>query len=138
MGQAVRQNCKSSYQADAKKGKPPAYWNTIQERIECGKAVKVVERALMGDKTLTDNQIKVALFLINKFVPSLQAVAVRIEDNRPTSWADLESLALSHGINPALLLDDRSLIEGEVLDSPQESVDSEQESDPPLPPEAGA
>ena len=49
------------------KERPSAYWETIRDRIESGKAVKVINQALNGE-VLPTQQLNTAIFLINKML----------------------------------------------------------------------
>jgi hypothetical protein len=82
--------------------RPPAYWETIRDRIKCGKAVDVVNQALNGD-VLPTQQLNTAIFIINKMLPSLQAIAVQVEHKVAASKEDLIARALARGIDPAIL-----------------------------------
>ena len=82
--------------------RPSAYWETIRDRIECGKAVDVVNQTLNGD-VLPAQQLNAAIFVINKMLPSLQAVAVQVEHKVAASWEDIQAQALAVGLDPELL-----------------------------------
>ena len=84
--------------------RPSAYWETIRDRIESGKAVKVINQALNGD-VLPAQQLNTAIFVVNKMLPSLQAVAVQIEHKAAASWEDIQAQALAVGLDPSMLLD---------------------------------
>ena len=96
--------------------RPSAYWETIRDRIESGKAVKVINQALNGD-VLPAQQLNTAIFVVNKMLPSLQAVAVQVEHKVATSWEDIQAQALAVGLDPSLLLDMPSITQ-EKTDSP--------------------
>jgi hypothetical protein len=97
--------------------RPPAYWETIRDRIKCGKAVAVVNQALNGD-VLPTQQLNTAIFVINKMLPSMQAIAVQVEYKVSASMSDLEARALAAGMDPAVLFYTRPLITQEKTDSP--------------------
>ena len=100
--------------------RPLAYWETIRDRIECGKAVDVLNQALKGDE-LPTQQVNTALFVVNKMLPSLQAVAVQVEHRVAASWAEIQAKALEAGIDPESLLSPsakRSSITQGKTDSP--------------------
>ena len=102
------------------KERPPAYWETIRDRIESGKAIKVINQALNGDD-LPAQQLNTAIFVINKMVPSLQAVAVKVEHKAAASWEDIQAKARALGIDPATLISTpatKATITQEKTDSP--------------------
>jgi hypothetical protein len=92
MGQVVRWG----------KERPEAYWETIRERIDAGKAVGNLNRMVDGIE-LPAQQERATLFIINKLLPSLQAVAVQVQHTQPASKGDIDALLLSSGIKPDLL-----------------------------------
>ena len=87
----------------ARGDKPPAYWQTMMERVNAGLAVKVINRAMEGEQ-LPAQQIQTALAIFNKLTPSLQAVAIKVEHKKASDINDLQSRARELGIDPALLL----------------------------------
>jgi hypothetical protein len=100
--------------------RPSAYWETIRGRIECGKAVEVVNQAL-NSNDLPAHQLNTAIFVINKMLPSLQAISVQVEHKASANWQDLQARALEAGIDPELLLATsakKPSITQEKIDSP--------------------
>lgn len=97
-------------------GRPAAYRNQLSDRIKAGKAVKVLNRVL-GGEVLPAQQVNVAMFIVNKLVPSMQAIAVQVEHKVAASWQDLHAKALAAGIDPSLLLA-RPSVTQEKTDSP--------------------
>ena len=105
--------------------RPPAYWETIRDRIEAGKAIKVINQALNGD-VLPAQQLNTAIFVINKMMPSLQAIAVQVEHKVAVSKDDLITQARAAGIDPALLFGTpatKPSITQEKTDSPADSLE---------------
>jgi hypothetical protein len=101
-------------------GRPAAYRNQLSDRIKAGKAVKVLNRVLSGE-VLPTQQVNVAMFIVNKLVPSMQAIAVQVEHKVAASKEDLIARALARGIDPAILFNSphtRPAITGEKTDSP--------------------
>ena len=80
--------------------KPPAYWETIRDRINTAKAAQLLTDVVEG-KEIPPQQERVALFIVNKFCPNLAAIAVQVEDMRPESKQDINALLTTTGINPA-------------------------------------
>jgi hypothetical protein len=110
MGQPIRYS----------KERPPAYWETIRDRIECGKAVQNLNQLLEGVK-LDAQQERATYFTINKLLPSLQAIAVQVEHKVAPNKEDLIARALARGIDPAILFNSphtRPSITQEKTDSP--------------------
>jgi hypothetical protein len=101
-------------------GRPAAYRNQLSDRIKAGKAVKVLNRVL-GGEVLPTQQVNVAMFVINKLVPSMQAIAVQVEHKVAASREDLIARALARGIDPDMLFRNHQAIPsitGEKTDSP--------------------
>jgi hypothetical protein len=101
--------------------RPPAYWETIRDRIKCGKAVDVVNQALNGD-VLPTQQLNTALFVINKMLPSLQAIAVQVEHKVSATLPELEARALAAGLDPEALFYSKPLTQ-EKTDSLVDSLE---------------
>ena len=110
MGQHVRTS----------KSKPDGYWKTIQERIDCAKAVTVLNSALHGADQ-KPSQLNTAIFVINKMLPSLQAVAVEVTHKAASTQHDLAAEALAVGIDPRYLFDipEKKVIEHDVPATPR-------------------
>ena len=107
--------------------KPLAYWETIRDRLEAGNAVKVVNGAIVGDTTLLPSQIEIAWKVINKLLPSIQAISVEVSHKQAVSIDDLRNRAEALGVDPATLLT-------QAIDSTAEKVDSVQDQlDTPIP-----
>ena len=107
------------------KERPSAYWETIRDRIECGKAVKVINQALNGD-VLPAQQLNTAIFVINKMMPSLQAIAMQIEDRTSTNLQDILNKAAALGISESELFSTpatKPSITQEKTDSPVGSLE---------------
>lgn len=83
------------------------YWIRIRDKIDTGQAVKVLNAVTHGEsvngKEVTPLQAQVALKLVDKMLPSMQAVAVDISSRQELSKGDIESLLLSRGVQPQLL-----------------------------------
>ena len=107
--------------------KPLAYWETIRDRLEAGNAVKVVNGAIVGDTTLLPSQIEIAWKVINKLLPSIQAISVEVSHKQAVSIDDLRNRAEALGVDPATLLT-------QAIDSTAEKVESVQDKlDTPIP-----
>ena len=100
MGQPIRYS----------KERPPAYWETIRDRIECGKAVQNLNQLLEGVK-LDAHQERATYFTINKLLPSLQAIAVQVEHKVAPNRDDLVARALARGIDPDMLFRNHQAID---------------------------
>jgi hypothetical protein len=112
-------------------GRPAAYRNQLSDRIKAGKAVKVLNRVL-GGEVLPAQQVNVAMFIVNKLVPSMQAIAVQIEHKVSATLPELEARALAAGLDPALLFHGKRSITQEKTDSPADSLEGAP------PPDSGA
>ena len=110
--------------------KPAAYWETIQDRINTGKAVTVLNHVVVGkqykDKDITALQATMAWNIVNKMLPSLQAVAINVTDHTSTNVGELLNQAAALGIDSADLFstpETNSLITQENSDSVSDDSD---------------
>jgi hypothetical protein len=83
--------------------KPKAYWETIRERIDTAIAATNINKMANGE-VLPAQQERISLFIVNKMLPNLQAVAVEITHKSAASMDDLTQRAEALGLDPALLL----------------------------------
>ena len=121
--------------------KPPAYWESIRDRIDV--AIAATNLNLMIAGTEQSPQVeRTTLFIINKMLPNLQAVAVEITHKSSANLLDLKARADLLGIDESLLMGHTSLladtsadIDESVIDSTHEekSIASADSSDTPLP-----
>jgi hypothetical protein len=105
--------------------KPQSYWDTIRERIDCAMAVDVVNKVMRGE-TVAEQRARYSFAVLNKLLPSMQAIAVQVEHKVAPNRDDLIARALSRGIDPAILFANhqaKPLITQDKLDSVP--VDSE-------------
>ena len=104
------------------KERPSAYWETVRDRIKCGKAVENLNLMLNGTKV--EPQVERAtLFTINKMLPSLQAVAMQIEDRTSSNLQDILNKAQMLGMSEADLFstpETKASITQEKTDSAQD------------------
>ena len=115
MGQVVRQS----------QAKPQAYWETLRERIDAGKAVGVLNRVVDGE-VMPVMQATMAWNVVNKLLPSLQAVAINVTDHTSTNVGELLTQAAALGISPDQLFstpETNSLITQEKVDSVSDDSD---------------
>jgi len=106
--------------------KPAAYWESIQSRIKAGEAVKVVNKVIQGIEC-SPMQADMAWKVINKLLPSIQAISVEVSHKQAVSIDDLRNRAEALGVDPATLLT-------QAIDSTAEKVDVTQDKlDTPLP-----
>jgi hypothetical protein len=85
------------------------YGEVIKKGLEVRKAINVLNACLSpGDYPPTLQQERVAIVIFNKFVPSLQAIAMEIRADGPTSVYDLNAMLLANGLD---VLPDTQLIE---------------------------
>ena len=78
--------------------RPQSFWDTVRERIDISVAVDNLNLMLVG-KTVEPQVERSTLFLLNKTIPGLQAVAISIEDSTTTSMQDIMLKAQSLGID---------------------------------------
>lgn len=108
--------------------RPEAYYKVLASRINTGRAVGVLNKMIDGQE-VTAQQEKAALFVLNKFLPNLQAIAVQHSTDQPKTRDDIEALANQAGIplqliwnslnNQQLTDQDQSIIEHET---PEKSI----------------
>ena len=110
------------------KAKPPAYWETIRDRIDAAKAVEVLNDVIRGKK-VPEQQARYSFATINKLLPSMQAVAVQVEHKVAASWADIQAKALESGIDPL------SLVPGKQLIPKEKTIEHQDDSEGGLPPD---
>ena len=86
------------------------YGAVIKKGLEVRNAVSVLNACLIGRVSAegmpdieppTLQQERVAIVIFNKFVPSLAAIQLQVEDNRPKSVHDLNTMLVLNGL-PAL------------------------------------
>jgi hypothetical protein len=87
-------------------------------RVKLAKAVDVLNDVLTDTCEVSQQRVQVALFVVNKMLPSMQAVAVQVEHKIASNISDLEARALEHGIDPSLLLPEKKVIEQEPVEDP--------------------
>jgi predicted metal-dependent phosphoesterase TrpH len=80
---------------------------------------------VLNGAEVSAQQERVALFLINKFCPNLQAIAIQMEHKRPETRQDISALLASTGIRPeqvwgALNGSAQPALEGEVVENSPE------------------
>jgi hypothetical protein len=97
--------------------RPPAYWETLRERVAAGKAVEVLNSVLETDEKVSAQKVAVAMFYVNKLLPSMQAIAVQVEHKVSASMPDLTARALAAGLDPEALFYSKPLTQ-EKSDSP--------------------
>ena len=107
--------------------KPAAYWETIRDRIDTGKAVKVVNGVIKGDADITSLQADMAWKVVSVQLPRLAAISVEVSHKQAVSIDDLRNRAEALGVDPSQLLT-------QAIDSTAEKVESVQDKlDTPLP-----
>jgi hypothetical protein len=117
--------------------KPPAYWESIRDRIDTGQAATNVNRMARGEE-LPSQVERVSLFIINKMLPSLQAVAVEVTHRSAASMHDLTDRATRLGLDPAALLGDSTLLVTSDDTVQEDSITSADSIEAPLPPDSDA
>jgi hypothetical protein len=71
-------------------------------------------------------QERATLFIVNKLLPSLQAVAIAIHEADPLSRHDIDSLLLTSGLSPQLIdgfTEDNQPVTAELIDSSDDSIE---------------
>ena len=111
--------------------RPSAYWETIRDRIESAKAIEVINQALNGD-VLPAQQLNTAIFVVNKMLPSLQAVAVQIEHKVAPSLPEIMARARAAGIDPATLFSTPATKPSITQEKTDSSADSLEGGTPPI------
>ena len=111
--------------------RPKAFWDTVRERIDISVAVDNLNLMLVG-KTVAPQVERSTLFLLNKTIPGLQAVAISIEDSTTTSMQDIMLKAQSLGVDPADLF---STPETKQLITQEKTVSAQDQSEGGHPPD---
>ena len=111
-----------------------SYGEVIKKGLRVRNAINVLNACIDGgDSPPTLQQERVAIVIFNKFVPSLQAVAMEIRSEGPASIHDLNAMLLSTGLE-ALPSPSQ-----QPIDNVEEKVVATQEkSETPAPPDAEA
>jgi len=99
--------------------RPASYWQTIRERIDCGAAITLLNRVVNGGEC-SQAQLQASMFIVNKLLPSLQAIPLDVTDQSANTITDLQAMALEHGVDPTLLLSPDQGISAK-LDPPEET-----------------
>lgn len=84
-----------------KKGRNKARPDHIRSMLNVNQAAFTVNAALSGTQKVTEMQFKAAQYILDKFVPSLKAVAMQVSQTPSLKRADLEARMLSIGLDPA-------------------------------------
>ena len=104
----------------------------MRRSVSVRDAASILNDCMLGGKQPpTIQQERVALAVYNKMVPAYAALVVEIQDSRPTSVHDLNSMLISSGLD-ALTDTSQAIDTVEKTDSPGE------DSEGPVPPEAEA
>jgi hypothetical protein len=103
--------------------RPAAYWEVIRDRIDCGAATTNLNKMANGIE-LPSQVERVSLFIINKMLPNLQAVAVEITHKSSANLLDLKARADLLGIDPSLLMGHTSLLADTSADIDESIIDS--------------
>ena len=85
-------------------------YTKMQRGIDVTLAARVLVRCLIGEK-VTASQERVALAVYHKTVPSLQAIAIGISDNKPNNINDIRTMLLSNGVSLDVLAPEPAAIE---------------------------
>ena len=101
--------------------RPPAYWETIRDRMEVGECIKVFNGYIKG-KHNDSARARLAWDAMSAMMPKLQAIALDVGEVRPETREDISSLLASTGIRPeqvwgALNGSAQPALEGEVVEN---------------------
>ena len=113
----VKKEAKRDIRLGRKKSWSPAYADLLRTRIKAARAIDVLNGAIEGND-ITATQLGAIRLALGKVLPDLQAIAVKVEQTKVSSRADIEAMLIQAGIEPALAFDDQPVttIEGEVSD----------------------
>ena len=76
-----------------------AYMENLRSRLNAIGAIGKLNDAITGLTDLSHTQFLSIKLAIDKCLPSLQAVLVEVQDNRPSSIHDLNAMLLSNGLD---------------------------------------
>jgi DNA-binding transcriptional regulator YdaS (Cro superfamily) len=110
----------------AKHGKMHTTQSHLREKIQAGIAVTKLNQALAGEITLSATHFAAIKLALGKVLPDLQAVAVAIEHNMPTSQEDMNAKLTQAGINPAIAW---AMLNNESIDGEAVIVDQDDQGD---------
>ena len=99
--------------------KPAAYWETIRERLDVSLAANVVMNYLKGDESIPLARANLAWKVVEKQLPSLQAIAVEVTHKTADSMESLQDRAAKLGLSSDALF-------AQVIDT-TEKIDSVQD-----------
>ena len=94
--------------------RPQAYWETIRDRIDSSKAVGVINDVLHKRNGVDVLQAQMAWQVVNKLLPSVQAIHMEVAHKVSMTWDDIKSNALEHGIDPKLLISQENPVPAQV------------------------
>ena len=79
--------------------RPDAFWETIRDRIDTAHAVTVYNEYVAGKH---DDLQRAALAwkAIDKQLPSMQALAIQVQEANPATKHDIDAMLMAEGINP--------------------------------------
>jgi hypothetical protein len=112
-------------------------WTNIRDQIAVNKAVQIINAVLSGEREVKGKPIKrnqewMAWKVVDKMLPSLQAVSIEAQVNHIQTIQDVNAQLVLAGINPsdAWNLLDRVPLEHE----PEKLLTEGRQVDPPHPP----
>jgi hypothetical protein len=79
--------------------RPPAYWETIRDRMAVGECIKVFNGYIKG-KHDDSARARLAWDAMSAMMPKLQAIALDVGEVRPETREDISSLLAATGIRP--------------------------------------
>ena len=99
--------------------KPPAFWEAVRDRIDVSTAVTVVNEYLNGED-VAYARAALAWKVVEKQLPSIQAIAVEVTHKTADSLESLNDRAVRLGLDPSTLF-------SQVTDT-TEKIDSVQDT----------
>jgi hypothetical protein len=74
-----------------------------QSKIDTALIIQIYTEHLTGERELSATQVAVGNSLLSRVLPTLQAVAVQVDDKRPLTKADVDAKMLASGVDPAAI-----------------------------------
>ena len=111
---------------------PQPHYRKTQDRIDLTMAVDVLNEALHSDAPMPVQKVQVAMFYVGKMLPSMQAIAVQVDDKTTISVLDIMNQAAALGVDPADLF---STPETKQLITQEKTVSAQDQSEGGHPPD---
>jgi hypothetical protein len=108
----------------ASNGRIRSFGEVLRDRIDAARAIQLFNDIVNGTVTdCTMVRFNAGRVLIDKALPSLQAVAIAIQDSEFQSKADIDAILLQAGLNPEIAFDQQELPALPIIEHEQLEAD---------------